>query len=98
LGFAAAIPDFPMEPTLEGSHGISISEIEAILRGQPLVAPDLAHSSIEDRLIAIRRNEEGRPLFIAFTIREKDGRRLIRPITARYMHAREIWRYEAAGP
>jgi uncharacterized DUF497 family protein len=79
------------------SHGVSTAEIEAIFRGEPRVAPDLVHSADEDRLIAIGRNREERALFIAFTIRERDGRRLIRPITARYMHAREIRRYEATG-
>jgi uncharacterized protein len=80
------------------SHGASIEEIEAVLRGQLRVAPDPAHSANEDRLIAIGRNQHGRPLFIAFTIRERNHLRLIRPITARYMHAKEIRRYEAAGP
>ena len=79
-------------------HGVSIGEIEAVLRGQPRVAPDPAHSADEDRLIAIGRNQHGRPIFVAFTIRERDHKLLIRPITARYMHAREIRRYEAAGP
>ena len=79
-------------------HGVSIEEIEAVLRGQPRVAPDPAHSAYEDRLIAIGRNRHGRPLFVAFTIRERNQQRLIRPITARYMHTREIRRYEAAGP
>jgi uncharacterized DUF497 family protein len=80
------------------SHGVSILEIEALFRGQLRVAPDMTHSTKEERRIAIGRNQEGRPLFIAFTLRERDGRRLIRPITARYMHAREISRYEETGP
>jgi len=79
-------------------HGVSIEEIEAVLGGQPRVAPDPAHSADEDRLIAIGRNQRGRPLFVAFTIRERNDKLLIRPITARYMHARELRRYEAAGP
>jgi uncharacterized protein len=78
-------------------HGVSISEIETLFRDGPQVAPDVRHSDDEDRLIAIGRNREGRPLFVAFTIRKRDGRRLIRPITARYMHTREIRRYEATG-
>src|SRR5436853_7625691 len=80
------------------SHGVSIEEIEAVLRDEPRVAPDLAHSANEDRFIAVGRNRNGRPLFIAFTIRERNQQRLIRPITARYMHATEIQRYEATGP
>jgi uncharacterized DUF497 family protein len=31
---------------------------------------------------------------VAFTMRTKSKRRLIRPVTARYMHAQEIAAYE----
>ena len=47
-----------------------------------------------DRLIAVGRTSAGRPLFVAFTIRTKNRRRLIRPVTARFMHAKEIEAYE----
>lgn len=77
-------------------HGVTLAEIEALLRGGPRVAPDLKHSADEDRLIAVGRNDAGRPLFVAFTIRTREGRRLLRPVSARYMHVREIERYEAA--
>ena|ERR1700683_2375388 len=76
-------------------HGVSIAEIEAVLSGSPLIAPDPVHSAREDRLIAVGRNTNGRLLFIAFTIRTRMGRQLIRPVSARYMHAKEIERYEA---
>lgn len=79
------------------SHGVSIAEIEAVFRNEPQVAPDMAHSVREQRLVAIGRNRADRPIFIAFTVREQNGRRLIRPVSARYMHAREIRRYEAPG-
>ena len=79
------------------SHGLSIAEIEAMFRIEPRVAPDLAHSVDEQRLIAVGRTGAGRPIFVAFTLRERNGRRLIRPISARYMHLREIRRYEAPG-
>jgi uncharacterized protein len=58
----------------------------------------IAHSADEDRLIAVGRTSTGRPVFVAFTIRTKDGRRLIRPVTARYMHAKEIAAYEKESP
>lgn len=35
-------------------------------------------------------------MFVAFTLRVKAGLRLIRPISARYMHAKEAKRYEEA--
>jgi uncharacterized DUF497 family protein len=79
-------------------HGVAIEDIEAILSGDPLVAPDMKHAALEDRLIAIGRSRSGRPIFIAFTLREKDGRTLIRPVSARYMHRREAERYEKESP
>ena len=75
-------------------HGVSIAEIEALFVHGPRVAPDPKHSAEEDRLIAVGETSAGRPLFVAFTMRMKEGRRVIRPVTARYMHAREIAAYE----
>jgi len=79
-------------------YGVSINEIEALLGGEPNVAPDLKHSAAEDRLVAIGRNKEGRPLFVAFTFRLKGGQLHIRPVSARYMHAKEVRSYEADRP
>ncbi|HEX6441346.1 MAG TPA: BrnT family toxin [Stellaceae bacterium] len=76
-------------------HGVSIAEIEAVLRGDPQIAPAPRRSLTEERVIAVGRTSEGRPVFIAFTFRMRDGARLVRPISARYMHAKEIERYEA---
>jgi uncharacterized DUF497 family protein len=75
-------------------------EIEALFAHSPRVAPDPEHSVEEDRLIAMGRTSTGRPVFVAFTIRTKNKRRLIRPVTARYMHAKEIAAYdeESATP
>lgn len=56
--------------------------------------PDLKHSTGEDRYIAVGRDENGRAMFVAFTFREWNGERLIRPVTARYMHRKEIEGYE----
>lgn len=67
---------------------------EALFTNGPRIAPDLKHSAEEDRLIAVGRTGEGRPVFVAFTIRSKNKRRFIRPVTARYMHAKEIAAYE----
>lgn len=78
-------------------HGVSIVEIEALLRGEPHVAPDPSHSAAEDRFIAVGRNAQGRALFVAFTFRTKAGERFIRPVSARYMHSKEVASYEAQG-
>jgi len=47
--------------------------------------------------LRLGRTKKGRPLFVSFTIREKFGQRMIRPVCARYMHAKEIKNYEAQG-
>lgn len=78
-------------------HGVSVTEIEALLLSNPRVAPDRKHSASEPRLIAVGRNSRGRPMFVAFTFRRKDQLRFVRPISARYMHDKEIAGYEAEG-
>jgi uncharacterized protein len=75
-------------------HSVSIIEIENLFAHGPRVAPDPKHSVDEDRLIAVGRTSAGRPVFVAFTIRTKNKLRLIRPVTARFMHAKEIAAYE----
>lgn len=79
-------------------HGVSIAEIEAILNSGPAVAPDIKHTTSEDRFIAVGRNNKGRAIFIAFTIRNRLGQQLIRPVSARYMHTKEAERYEKKSP
>lgn len=74
-------------------HGVSIAVIENLF-SQPLaILPDRAHSQREQRLKAIGRTSEGRHVFLVFTLRRRNGV-LIRPISARYMHAKEIIAYE----
>lgn len=76
-----------------GNHGVSCEEIERLFfEGKAIVAPDLKHSTpSESRHIAAGR-VGGRAMFVAFTFRGK----LIRPISARYMHAKEASNYEAS--
>ena len=73
-------------------HGLTLDEIEWALTHGARIAPDPAHSLAEQRFIAVSRAPSGRPVFVAFCWR---GARL-RPISARYMHAREVARYEQA--
>lgn len=70
-------------------HGLSIDEIEGFFRLGPKVAPDVAHSVAEQRFIAVGPTPSGRMAFVAFCWRA--GR--IRPISARYMHEREVRRH-----
>ncbi|MDO9415227.1 BrnT family toxin [Pararhizobium sp.] len=75
-------------------HGVSKAEIEFVLSDDPLVLPDKASGGIEVRFNAVGRNDVGRYLFIVFMIREIAGDRFMRPISARYMHKKEIEAYE----
>jgi uncharacterized DUF497 family protein len=76
-------------------HGLALEEIEALFRQERLyVAPDIAHSQEEQRLLAVGRCPcNGRPMCVVFTLRAKSRAYLIRPITARYMHEREAKKY-----
>lgn len=75
-------------------HGVSLAEVEHILTADPRFAPDAGHSAAEDRFIAVGRTRDGRPVFVAFTFRVKGGRMFVRPVSARYMHRKEVERYE----
>jgi len=74
-----------------GKHGVTRSEIERLfLERQAQIAPDLKHTTpIESRHIAVGR-VDGRAMFVAFAFRNG----LIRPISARYMHMKEVNNYE----
>src|ERR1700739_507627 len=78
-------------------HGVSVAKIETLFASGTRGAPDIAHSVSEDRLIAVGRTSEGRPLFVAFTLRRRGDRSLIRPISACYMHKKEADAYEKSS-
>ena len=78
-------------------HGVSVEEIEAVFDAAVIVSPDLAHSEFEQRLIAINRNTAGKPIFVAFTLRELESGTFVRPVSARYMHLKEAIRYEKSA-
>jgi uncharacterized DUF497 family protein len=80
-------------------HGVSIGEIEALCRDPAFaIRPDRAHSAVESRFQGIGKTAPGRHVFFVFTLREREGNTFIRPIGARYMHAREVDRYEQENP
>lgn len=70
-------------------HGLTRAAIEYALSHNARVAADPDHSVTEQRFIALSRTAEGRPVFVVFCWR---GDKL-RPISARYMHAREALRH-----
>ena len=77
-----------------GKHGLSKAEIEAVFANAPRVHADPKHSAHEQRLRAIGLTLESKYAFVVFTIRRRGGKRYIRPISARYMHNREVEHYE----
>lgn len=76
-------------------HGLSADEIQSVFLGTFATDIDRRHSIGETRWRAIGRLANGRHVFVVFTVRERDGLRLIRPISARFMHQKEVRQYEA---
>jgi len=75
-------------------HGVAIADIEAVFFSSVAVFPDPDHSQEEERFHAIGTSAAGRYIFLVFTLRWRGSETLIRPISARYMHRKEIAHYE----
>lgn len=75
-----------------GKHGVHREEIEQVLLAEPAVMAD--SFSKESRMRAIGKNQDGRYIFLVFMLREVDGQTKLRPISARYMHQKEVDYYE----
>ena len=73
---------------------MGLDELEEVFAGDLQVYADPAHSQSEARWRAVGRTAAGRTVFFVFTLRERSGVRLARVISARYMHAKEVARYE----
>jgi uncharacterized DUF497 family protein len=77
-------------------HGVSKAEIEAIFFGE--LQTNVDPSQLERRFRAIGQVDAGRPVFVVYTLRRHGKLLLIRPINARFMHEKEIKRYELKEP
>jgi len=77
-------------------HGVSLAAVESLFQRPLAVFPDPAHSDDEERFKAIGRTDDGRSVLIVFTLRTQGRETFIRPISARYMHQREVAYYEEA--
>ena len=75
-----------------GKHGVSQLDIEQVLLGTPAVMPD-PHPD-EPRMRAIGKTDSGRYVFLVFMLRKLKHQTLLRPISARFMHQKEIDHYE----
>jgi uncharacterized protein len=77
-----------------GRHGLTQAQIESVFRREFRVFPDKAKALSESRLNAVGTPPEGRYVFVVFVLRQSEDITTIRPISARYMHAKEVRRYE----
>jgi uncharacterized DUF497 family protein len=75
-------------------HGVSIAGVECVLaHAETLIVPDEKNSNTEPRFLAIGKTETGRYAFVVFTPRKRGSETILRPISARFMHKKEIERY-----
>ena len=75
-------------------HGVSQAAIESVFRRPVAVLPDPQHSKSEERFQAIGKSDDDRWIFLVFTLRKRRGTTLVRPISARFMHKKEVEHYE----
>lgn len=76
-----------------GKHGVEKDEIEFVLSRDPLILPDRS-GALETRYNAVGTNQYQRYIFIVFCVRRRGSSNLIRPISARYMHEKEVRTYD----
>lgn len=75
-------------------HGVTPEEAEECFLNDPLITVDTKHSTdAEIRYALLGETEEGKRMFVAFTMRGN----LARVISARPMHRKERERYEEEG-
>ena len=72
-----------------------MSDVEHVLASaRNLIVRDVQNSLTEDRYIAVGKTRAGRFSFVVFTLRTADNQLMLRPISARFMHKKEIAKYE----
>ncbi|WP_201766661.1 BrnT family toxin [Sphingobium quisquiliarum] len=67
-------------------HGVTLAEIESVFAGTLSIGPDVAHSTVETRFLAIGRASSGRHVFLALA---RTGWGQIYPSDQRPLHACE---------
>lgn len=77
-----------------GKHGVGRHEIEAALLNIEFRIDD-PHAGEERYRTAVQLQSD-RHVFVIFTYRQHEDKVLIRPISARYMHGKEVKAYEQA--
>ncbi len=64
------------------------------LQKKVYIAPDVKHSDEEERFLAIGEGPKNKLIVVAFTFRNISNKKLIRPISARFMNKKEVQKYE----
>ena len=75
-----------------GKHGVDREDVEHALRHMTFRIPDPNPDEVRYRTAS--RTRGGRPVFIVYTHRQRDGKTWLRPVSARYMHGKEVSQYE----
>lgn len=73
-------------------HGVKRNEIEEVLIALRFVVDDPSPDEKRYRTAGVALS--GRHVFVVFTFRDRNKERFIRPISARYMHEKEVRSYE----
>ena len=81
---------YNIQKNLEKHNVSPIESEQAFFNRSLIVVQDVQHSQDEERFYALGKTDQGRRLFVAFTIREK----LIRVISSRDMNKKERKIYE----
>ncbi len=79
-------------------HGLLIAEIEDVFSRPVVVLPAKENAQGEQRFCAIGATVDGRKVFVVFTLRKHGNGVRIRPVSARYMHKKEVESYEKGYP
>jgi uncharacterized DUF497 family protein len=75
-------------------HGLTRAEIEGFFLRTISVLPAPERRKGEERLLAIGKLGNGRSILVVFTFRLRSDRKLLRPISARYLHEKEWLHHE----
>ena len=75
-----------------------LAAIESVFGAPVTILPDKANPSGDQRYRAIGTTSDGRKAFIVFTLRAFGRGMRLRPISARFMHRKEVLVYEKAYP
>ncbi|MBV8185169.1 MAG: BrnT family toxin [Hyphomicrobiales bacterium] len=79
-------------------HGLSLPEIESVSARPVIILPDKENFQGERRFRAIGSTLKARRALVVFTWRSRLSGKLLRPISARYMHREKVMDYEKAYP